>query len=100
MCGGGFAVTFDRVEPQFDTGREHEAVVGQGVTGRQRDAARLGIDGGGGSNGDLDAGGGDLVVAELLLRQLADAAEYAVAQRRRRIGGPGLDQGDRQLGVG
>ena len=47
---GGFAVTFDRVELQLDAGREHEAVVGQGVAGRQRDAARLRVDGGCGSD--------------------------------------------------
>ena len=31
---------------------------------------------------------------------LPDAAEHAVAQRRRRIGTTGFDQRDRQLGIG
>ena len=83
---GGFRVIARQcVEAHLDAGRDHQPVVGQSVAVAQAHHSGLGVDGCRWRKHDGDAGAGDFLVAELLGRERAQAAEHGVAQRKRRV---------------
>ena len=73
-------------------GRQHQPVVGQPRCRRERHRARLRIDRGRSPN-ERDAVGRDLVVAELLLLDVAQPGDDLVAERAGREGPARLHQG-------
>ncbi len=100
LRGCGFVVAGNGVEAHFDARGEDELVVREPIAGRQRDRARPRIDGGRFGHRNRDAGSRDLIVAELLIGETANAAEYASAERRRGIDAACFDQRNGELGIG
>ena len=64
---GGFAIARQCVPAQIDTGRQHEAVIGELRTVRQADTPMRRIDRDRGGEDDADAACFDLIIGELLL---------------------------------
>ena len=94
LDGGGFVIAGQGIKAQVDTGRQHQAVVGERIAIGQGDGARLRIDLRGSLGNDGHASRGDLVIGELLRRQFAHARDHLVTER---TGGKGLiwlDQAD------
>src|SRR5829696_9899299 len=89
---GVFGVAGERVEAEIDAGREHETVIGELRAVAERDLAPVRIDRGGWLDRDLDAVLAHAVVAELLLGELAQAGDDAVAERAGREGRARLDE--------
>ena len=78
--GRRLGISGQPIPADVDAGRQHQAVVGEPRAVGQRDGAALRIDGG--SRRDVDGDlGGDLVVAELLLLEVAQPGNDAVAER-------------------
>src|SRR5215212_8060064 len=89
---GVFGVAGERVEAEIDAGREHETVVSELRAVAERDLAPVGIDRGGRLDRDLDSVLAYAVVAELLLGEVAQAGDDAVAERAGSEGRARLDE--------
>ncbi len=79
--GGGFVIAGQGVEAQVDAGRQHQAVVGEGIAVGQSDNARLRVDFCGGLRNDGHACGGNPVIGELLHRQFPQSRDHFIAER-------------------
>ena len=96
---GCLVIAGQRVEPQVDAGREHQAVVAERRAVGETDHPRLRIDLDGRLRNDGHAIGGDPVIAELLRFDVAQARDHLVAERAGGEGPVRLDQRHLQFAV-
>ena len=90
--GGGLVIARQRVPADIDAGRDDQPVIRQARAVGERDGAGLRIDRGRALRGQFDPGGAQLVVAELLVAQIAQPGDHEIAERAGGVFGIRLDQ--------
>src|SRR5262249_18122842 len=81
LLGGRLRVSWQATPIEINAGCNHQPVRGERRAAAEGDTTRLRIDRGGGRESQFDASGCNVVVAKLLLVEIAQAADHQIAER-------------------